>query len=132
PLLQADASQLQQVILNLALNSLDVMPTGGTLAFSMRSTANTVEITVSDTGPGIPPEVPGKLYQPFVTTKPTGLGLGLVISRRIIEDHGGKLDADPGAGPGACFRILLPIQHQSSETGLLRVLAGGRAVAENF
>lgn len=132
PLLQADASQLQQVLLNLALNALDVMPTGGTLTFAMRSTTTMVEITVSDTGPGISAEVRGKLYQPFVTTKPTGLGLGLVISRRIIEDHGGKLDADPSAGLGACFRIVLPIHQANTETGLLRVLAGGRAVADNF
>jgi two-component system sensor histidine kinase HydH len=132
PMLQADATQLQQVILNLALNALDVMPTGGTLTFGMRATANTVEITVMDTGPGLTQEIRDRLYQPFMTTKPTGLGLGLVVSRRIIEDHGGKLDADPAAGPGACFRILLPILHENSEAGLLRVLAGGRGVADDF
>jgi two-component system sensor histidine kinase HydH len=132
PLLQADASQLQQVVLNLALNALDVMPTGGTLSLGIRAANTKVEITVADTGPGIPSDVRDRLFQPFVTTKPTGLGLGLVISRRIVEDHGGRLDADNIPGRGACFRILLPTHLQEPEPGLLRIMSAGRAVAADY
>ena len=134
-MLQADASQLQQVILNLALNALDVMPTGGTLSLAMRATDALVEIAVADTGPGSSPEVRARLVQPFATNKATGLGLGLVISRRIIEDHGGKLDADNAdnadGGAGACFRILLPIACNLPDSGGPRLVGGERAVASD-
>ena len=131
-ILEADASQLQQVFLNLALNALDIMPTGGTLSFTVRAANSMVDIAVADTGPGIAADVRDRLYQPFVTTKPTGLGLGLVISRRIIEDHGGNLDTDPAPSAGACFRVVLPICADVSKSALMRTLSPGRAVAGDF
>ena len=66
-----------------------------------------VEISVADTGPGIAPEVSGQLFQPFKTTKKQGMGVGLSISRTIIEAHGGQISAEPAAGGGTVFRFTL-------------------------
>jgi signal transduction histidine kinase len=107
--LVADAGQLQQVFVNLVLNALDVMPSGGVLTLAAHRAENRVVVEVADTGPGIPKDMTGRLFQPFVSSKDTGLGLGLVISRRIVEDHGGTIDASNRPGGGASFRVRLPI-----------------------
>ncbi|HEY1877921.1 MAG TPA: ATP-binding protein, partial [Rhizomicrobium sp.] len=69
--------------------------------------AEMVEISVADTGPGIAPEISSKLFQPFMTTKPHGMGVGLSISRTIIEAHGGRLWVEPNPGGGTIFRLTL-------------------------
>jgi two-component system, NtrC family, sensor histidine kinase HydH len=111
-LVEADAEQLQQVMVNLTLNALDVMPGGGVLALELTQARTAdgrdwVEVRVSDTGPGIAPEMAPKLFQPFISSKDTGLGLGLVISRRIVDNHGGSLFAADRSG-GATFVLRLP------------------------
>ncbi len=107
-LLTADPNQLHQVLVNLVLNGLDVMPTGGTLTIRVRSSGGRIELDVSDTGPGIPKDMMPRLFQPFASSKETGLGLGLVISQRIVEDHGGTIGAANGVGHGATFFVRLP------------------------
>jgi len=104
----ADVNQMQQVVLNLALNALDVMPLQGRLTFTTRRCGESAELMVEDSGPGITPEMLPRLFQPFATNKETGLGLGLVITRRIVEAHGGKISVEAAASGGAQFLVTLP------------------------
>ncbi|HLW64719.1 MAG TPA: ATP-binding protein [Gemmataceae bacterium] len=112
-----DAEQLRTVLVNLGLNALDVMPKGGRLEFNLAERREGIRLRVSDTGPGIAPEISERLFTPFASTKPTGTGLGLSISRRIIEEHGGSLTAGNQKEGGACFMISLP-QSQIKEDAL--------------
>ena len=97
------------MLVNLALNALDVMQRGGTLEIELLSPANDqVELAVHDTGPGVPPRYLSRLYEPFFTSKETGLGLGLVVSQRIARNHGGTLRAANRPQGGACFVLRLP------------------------
>lgn len=106
----ADAEQLQQLLVNLTLNALDVMPRGGVLEIVLGPPEHgQLELHVLDTGPGIPAELLPRLFQPFVSSKETGLGLGLVISRRIAEGHGGSLRAFNRPLGGACLALRLPL-----------------------
>jgi two-component system sensor histidine kinase HydH len=103
-----DASQLGTVLVNLFLNALDVMPCGGCLRVVLSEEDGDCCLQVCDTGPGIAAEITDRLFTPFASTKPTGTGLGLSLSRRIIEEHGGQITAGNRAEGGACFRITLP------------------------
>jgi signal transduction histidine kinase len=106
--LTADPDQFQQVLVNLVLNALDAMPTGGALSIAVRHRDGAAEVEVSDTGPGVPKGIMPRLFEPFVSGKETGLGLGLVISKRIAEDHGGSLAAVNRPGGGASLTVRLP------------------------
>ncbi|MCA9086502.1 MAG: PAS domain S-box protein [Planctomycetaceae bacterium] len=106
-----DASEIQQLLLNLGLNALDVMPDGGQLTIQLIRRGEQAVLSVSDTGTGIPDEVICRLFTPFVTTKANGVGLGLGICRRIAESHRGRLNGFNLPTGGACFELLLPIAH---------------------
>ena len=113
PLVIGDAVQLQQVLLNLALNAMDAveqMPAAKrkVMLRAQRHGEGEVEVAVKDTGPGIAPERFGRLFEPFFTTKANGMGIGLAISRTIIEAHGGRIWSENNAGEGATFRFTLP------------------------
>jgi two-component system sensor histidine kinase HydH len=104
-----DRDQLQQLVLNLVLNALDAMPRGGAVEADLRAPRDgAVELSVRDTGPGIPPHILPKVFETFVSSKETGIGLGLPVSRRIAEDHGGTLSAYNLPAEGACFTLRLP------------------------
>ena len=102
--------RLQQVFLNLVLNAVDAMPNGGRLQVSTARTESPagIAVTFKDTGVGIPDEVLAKLFDPFYSTKPDGLGLGLFISRDIVEQYGGRITAESPTGDGARFVVWLP------------------------
>ena len=104
----ADAEQLRQVLVNLVLNSLDALPRGGTIVVSAKTMPDHVEIGVTDSGTGIAANMLPTLFQPFSSNKETGLGMGLVISKRIVEDHGGSIEAENLETGGAAFRVRLP------------------------
>ncbi|VTR93643.1 histidine kinase : Histidine kinase OS=Singulisphaera acidiphila (strain ATCC BAA-1392 / DSM 18658 / VKM B-2454 / MOB10) GN=Sinac_1279 PE=4 SV=1: HisKA: HATPase_c [Gemmata massiliana] len=107
--LDADPGQLRQVVVNLMLNALDAMPTGGNLELNVGRDGTDATLTVTDTGPGITPAMLPRLFEPFATGKETGVGLGLVVSRRIVEDHGGVLHGFNRPVGGATFVMRLPI-----------------------
>jgi signal transduction histidine kinase len=107
--LDGDQDQLQQLLLNLVLNALDAMPDGGAVEIDLRPPRDGhVELLVRDTGPGIAADILPKVFETFVSSKETGIGLGVPVSRRIAEDHGGTLTAFNLPGGGACFVLRLP------------------------
>jgi two-component system sensor kinase FixL len=110
PVVLAAKVQIQQVLLNLMRNAVEAMhesPVRELTVASRPVDAATVEISVADTGPGIAPEIAAQLFRPFVTTKPQGMGVGLSISRSIVESHGGHLSVEPNPGGGTVFRMTL-------------------------
>jgi two-component system sensor histidine kinase HydH len=104
-----DQDQLQQLLLNLVLNALDAMPHGGAVETDLRPPRDgNVELYVRDNGPGIAADILPKVFETFVSSKETGVGLGVPVSRRIAEDHGGVLSAYNLPAGGACFALRLP------------------------
>jgi two-component system, NtrC family, sensor histidine kinase HydH len=132
-LIQADMGQIRQVLLNLILNALDAVPHGGSVWFEVDVAENEpyggaarpgLTFRVCDTGPGIPVELGTKIFEPFVGTKPSGIGLGLSICKRIVESHGGEIKAENRSSGGAVFTVWLPLIPTPSETdGLLAASA---------
>jgi PAS domain S-box-containing protein len=112
PPVRGDRVQLQQVLLNLLLNAMDAMADaasdGRRITVGIQAAGAQVEVAVSDTGPGIPADTLARIFEPFFTTKPSGLGMGLAISRSILEAHGGSLRATNNATGGTTFTFALP------------------------
>ncbi len=109
PEIKVDRNYFKQVLLNLILNGIQSMPRGGGLTLEARVSGGNLDVTVADTGDGIPQEVLPKIFEPYFTTKAKGSGLGLAIARRIIEAHGGTLTVDSTVGQGTRFRITVPV-----------------------
>jgi PAS domain S-box-containing protein len=110
PVIRIDRIQVQQVVLNLVKNAVEAVAACQRRELAIETSARDggVQVTVRDTGPGLSPEVARRLFEPFVTDKPEGLGMGLSISRRIITAHGGRLWTEPNPEGGACFHFTLP------------------------
>jgi two-component system sensor kinase FixL len=121
---QADAVQIQQVLVNLLRNGVEALatvPAGGerrlTIVTRDQKATGMVEFCVADSGPGIAAEVRSRLFQPFVTSKPTGMGMGLSVCRRIVESHGGTIEAESPPHEGSTFRFFLPNAGHESGRG---------------
>jgi signal transduction histidine kinase len=117
PLIVADRVQLQQVVLNLLLNASEAMSTvedrpRQLLVRTGRDHGDRVRLTVQDTGVGFGPQNAEQLFEAFYTTKTGGMGIGLSVSRSIIEAHHGRLWAEPNDGPGATFSFSIPVAAQ--------------------
>ena len=110
PLLEIDRGLLRQACLNLVKNGLEALSRGGELTLTSRRDGEAVELTIADSGNGIPDEVGKRLFEPFFTTKPQGTGLGLSITRQITEEHGGEIRWTSRPGSGTRFTIRLPLR----------------------
>jgi two-component system NtrC family sensor kinase len=104
------ADRMQQVFLNLILNAAEAMEDGGKLRISINRTEEPGGVTIAfaDTGPGIPSDMMDSLYEPFFSTKEEGVGLGLYITRNIVEQHGGRIAAESVEGEGTRFDVWVP------------------------
>src|SRR5690606_16456309 len=129
---RADAMQLQQVLLNLAINARDAMPGGGTLRISVAGGGDVARIVVEDTGCGMDEETVPHIFEPFFTTKglARGTGLGLSTVYGIIQQHGGTITVASVVGQGTRFEIRLPVGGGApSKSGELRVISSATAAA---
>jgi signal transduction histidine kinase len=106
----ADPDMLKRAVLNLVLNALDALPTGGDLALTACQTSAGLEIEIADSGPGVPPTIVDRLFEPFFTTKGSGTGLGLAIVERIAVAHGGRAKVVNCPEGGAAFTLIIPQQ----------------------
>jgi two-component system NtrC family sensor kinase len=103
-------AQLVQVIFNLVLNAIDATSKGGVIELRAEPHEGRIRLEVEDNGSGIPFEAQRKIFQPYFTTKRQGTGLGLFVSRKLIEEHGGSLSFESRVGRGTLFRIELPVE----------------------
>ena len=119
PATRADPVQLQQVLMNLMLNGIEAIKDakGELNVASMQADNGELLVAVSDSGVGLPDVGPERIFEAFFTTKPHGTGMGLSISRRIIESHGGRLWARANEGRGATFQFTLPTHPSHVEIG---------------
>ncbi|MCC6847143.1 MAG: hypothetical protein IT294_01485 [Deltaproteobacteria bacterium] len=114
PVGAADASRLKQALVNLVLNAIQASPVGKTVWVETRATAEAaegpyVEVVVRDEGPGVAPEMRERVFEPFVTTKENGTGLGLSVTRQIVADHGGTIAIESAPSGGAMFAVRMPL-----------------------
>ena len=118
PPVLADATQLQQVVLNLVRNAIEAMQAveqRELMIASRQTEEGMVELSVTDSGPGLEPQVAQQLFMPFVSTKPSGMGIGLSICRSIIDAHQGQIRAEPAPGGGTSFRVTLPVFEKQAQ-----------------
>ncbi len=107
-----DATQMQQVLVNLVKNAAQAMTTGGTLTLQSGENGDGVWVSVADTGGGIPQEQINRIFEPFYTTKKKGSGLGLMIVQRIVRAHNGRIELESNFGRGTTFRVWLPLHER--------------------
>ncbi len=136
PPVLADRVQIQQVLLNLMHNAIEAMEGQQrerrlTVTVHAAAGADLVEFSVADTGPGLPDEVKAELFAPFVTTKPSGVGIGLSVCRTIVEAHGGRIWAEPNPGGGTVFRFTLPVATARATDGEGAAPGGGIRAARD-
>lgn len=114
PVISGIADQIRQVVLNLFLNAIEIMKPGGCLTVQTQGLLSQREVlfSVRDTGPGIDPEILPNIFEPFITSKSTGTGLGLTITHDIIHQHHGRIEAENHVGGGAIFNVWLPIHEE--------------------
>jgi two-component system, NtrC family, sensor histidine kinase HydH len=110
-----DGQLMERVIYNLVLNAAQASPPNGSITVKTRESDGTVEITVIDRGSGIPPKLIESIFNPFYTTKSSGVGLGLAIVSKIVDEHGGSIAVESEPGEGSVFRVYLPFRESLKE-----------------
>jgi two-component system NtrC family sensor kinase len=123
PKMLLDQTQLHRVCMNLFMNAVQAMPDGGKLTIQTTKNCDTAELSVTDTGVGMNEDTLGRLFTPFFTTKRNGVGLGLSISKQIVEAHGGELTVKSKQGQGSAFTIKLPIHLKEAQENQLSCAA---------
>jgi signal transduction histidine kinase len=108
PKVNADPSEIERVVFNLLTNAVEAMPDGGDLTVRVHSAGGEARISVEDTGTGVSDEDRPQLFRPFFTTRERGVGMGLAICRRIVEENGGSIAVESAPGKGSRFTIKLP------------------------
>jgi signal transduction histidine kinase len=108
-IIRGDGEKLRQAFLNIVINALQATPSGGNVRIDLNKVESGFEITFCDSGSGIAPDILQRIFEPFYTTKTDGTGLGLAVTRKIIEAHGGKLDIESKEGLGTTVSISLPM-----------------------
>ena len=98
------------MLIHLFKNGQEAMPGGGEITIASRVRGSRVEVSITDTGAGMPPEVVSNIFQPYFTTKETATGLGLAICQSIMQEHGGRIVADSTPGRGSTFTLQLPLE----------------------
>jgi signal transduction histidine kinase len=112
-IIRGDGEKLRQAFLNIIINALHATPSGGSVNIALNKVEPNVEIRFSDSGSGIPPENLQRIFEPFYTTKQDGTGLGLAVTRKIIDGHGGQLTIESKAGMGTTVIVQLPLNELS-------------------
>jgi two-component system, NtrC family, sensor kinase len=115
PEIEHDAGQIHQVLLNLLLNAIQAIKGEGKVTVKVGQRDDYAIVQVEDTGCGIPPETLSHIFRPFYTTKGNGTGLGLPLAKRMVEDHGGRLEVSSEVGRGTDFRVLIPLRRSMCE-----------------
>ena len=113
PMVECDASQMQQVILNLVMNAIQASPASSEIVIRTLARSYEVCVEVIDQGTGVTPETREELFTPFFTTKTDGMGLGLPIAQQIVMNHGGQIAMRPNSPAGSVFTIRLPMKHHA-------------------
>jgi len=103
-----DTEQLKTCFSNLAINTVQAMADGGALKVTLHPLKNNLRFEIADTGPGIAPETLGQIFEPYFSTKETGIGVGLALTKKLIEDHGGQITVESKVGVGTTFAVSLP------------------------
>jgi len=108
--MQLDADLMERVFFNLLLNAAQATPAGGAITIKTRRVGDTAEVSIIDRGGGIDPKHMENIFNPFFTTKPDGVGLGLAIVSKIVDEHGGKMAVESEPEKGSVFRVYLPLR----------------------
>ena len=125
PTTLGDANQLKQAFLNIITNAIQSLPEGGIITVTTSQKGGSIVVRIEDTGPGIPGDVMSKLFVPFFTTRKAGSGLGLAVTKRIIDNHGGDIEVMSEGGKGTVFNISIPIVRSTQEIEHKKVYGEG-------
>jgi two-component system sensor histidine kinase HydH len=115
PAIQAHTAMLRQILISLLANAIDVMPEGGDMAIHWTEHAGFLKLQLIDSGPGLREDVRNALFRPFFSTKSGGLGIGLALVKRMVEQWGGQITLQPAPVKGTCVLLTLPLAKPSPE-----------------
>ena len=128
PRIAVDVTKMTRVFVNLIRNAVDAMPQGGDLTLASQETDGNVQITLTDTGTGIPNDAMERIWTPIYTTKAKGMGLGLSIVKRLVEAHNGTITVKSKIGEGSAFTVRLPLERGRSKEEV-RILETSRTLS---